>query len=328
MLSDPLQSSFYLKFLEKEHADDHFLFFREVEKFKKEYDRSKRLAEAKEIFAKFLEVGGEKQVFVPVLILKEVRASLKNEEAPISLFKAAQFEILMAMKYDSFARFCNSMFYELMCKGIENQAILVDSLVFDTFVALVQNEDPRAWKKKVTKEGQEIWNWITSQTSQRSVVTKSRMTFQCNAKKVLARAFSGDGDASLYDPICTNVRCLYVFDDNFKIFKVCYNMDGVEVFEVVAQVKREMKNGCICIVERSVNWPEFDERNRLVKEDSKKKSEVSLAGYYIEPQTEQTCVITKYDSFSFDEKMKMKSLSRFAKSRSEGLYQLSLYVNK
>ena len=144
--------------------------------------------------------------------------------------------------------------------------------------------------------------------------------------------FETDHQSSQFDLYCSDVKCVQYFDPNFKIQKIFYDVDGTHVHEVVAQIKRERPDGCKCVIYRSVNWPNFDEKNRRVDDNSSSnsiQSEVSLAGYYIEPLAENKCRVTKLDSFGFEESMNLKFMSKFTKSRADSLYQLYMYcMNK
>lgn len=259
-LKDPVNNEAYRRFLEREHCDEMLRFYMAVENFRELQDE-KDLGRARHrIFNTFFRDGVPGEVNVSDGI--RVAIVSKMDHCPIDkhMFDDAQQEVMTTMKHGTFSRFLQSIFYELLMRGLECKALVVNPVVLHTFVELCKSDHPKAWKrKKKTSQslGYECFEWAEVLGEGVEGIIKCRCDFEC-AGAIVHHVVSDCQQRLRYDDTLGRVDILHQFDPQFRVMQLHYKSPTIFARNRDAVVgmltcSSEKDSQLFCIV-RSVPW--------------------------------------------------------------------------
>lgn len=326
ILTDPLKAKYFLEFLEQEHSDEMFLFYRDVDHYRKEKDAQKRAVLGKKIFDVFIAETGEHQVFITFPVVQAIKKDIAQEQWNARLFDDAQLEIVNALRCDNFGRFCCSALYDVMHRSLGNRDAIIDPVVFHTFLSFCKNEDPRAWIARNGGGDVQVWNWIPSITSKESLVVKTKVRVACAGARILDVVSCPEKHRAAFDASCTEATVIERFDDNFKVIYLRHTWNHVDRCSIVGQIHRRLDNGW-CLLYRSVDWPDdlLSPRTRNGKK-SLVRSEVSMAGYLIEELGPDECMVTHLIQEDLTVRVSQSEMTKFTQSRVDAMMSMRNYI--
>jgi len=106
LLSDPLGTDYFMKYLSTAYCEENLLFWLEVEKYKK-LDKDKP-AKGVEIYERFIKSGSPMDIGMESQITKNIEQKIANKDFIPELYQEAQEKILFLLKANSYSRFLQS----------------------------------------------------------------------------------------------------------------------------------------------------------------------------------------------------------------------------
>mmetsp|Transcript_10409 Transcript_10409/g.14438 ORF Transcript_10409/g.14438 Transcript_10409/m.14438 type:complete len:1520 (+) Transcript_10409:290-4849(+) len=97
--------SLLMKFLMKEMSAENLIFLEANAAYEEEFGEAKRRMKAQQIYEVFIAAGAEKQVNLPIEIVRRIEEKLKKERISNLLFSEAAEAIMQLMQRDSIMRF-------------------------------------------------------------------------------------------------------------------------------------------------------------------------------------------------------------------------------
>lgn len=214
-----------------------------------------RQMRATELMKRYIDVGAEKQINIEAKFLHDVRRRFEEGNMD-TLFDTALEEVFKLMMMDSYPRFSRSVFFQAMLQGasVEDDAFGDD--LFLKFVDLCKGE-AHPWTLVKQKTSVSVYE-------QTSVDDGSQLLKAvCDVVGTPAELGAVLIDPALirkWDKDCLGSHEVERFSEKFCSFYVAYKGSRVgldlltvtQVDLVLAQIWRELPNGTLCILQRSL----------------------------------------------------------------------------
>jgi hypothetical protein len=114
-----------------------------------------KFARAGELLARYITVGGEKQINIEAKYLQEVKKRYEAGQID-TMFDSAMEEVFKLMMLDSYGRFARSVFFQAMLLGASVKEDAFSDDVFLKFVDLCKGES-HPWTLVKKKEAVEVY---------------------------------------------------------------------------------------------------------------------------------------------------------------------------